>query len=202
MNNIIDSKMQILIVVDPQNDKIDGILGSTNNENVTSNISKLIDNDNWDALIITQDTHYNNFIKTLEGKKRHFPHCIYQNYGWHINDKIMKSVRGKECFIERIQKSTMGSLDIIECIKNLIVKYYQLENCKSLYNNFCNGENIEITVCGYALNTSILSIVSIIRTAFPESKIIINKNNVCDIVTNLVPYTLELLKYQGCEIID
>lgn len=202
MNNIIDSKMQILIVVDPQNDKIDGILGSTNNENVTSNISKLIDNDNWDALIITQDTHYNNFTKTLEGKKRHFPHCIYQNYGWYINDKIMKSVRGKECFIERIKKSTIGSLDIIECIKNLIIKHYQLEDCKSLYNNFCNGENIEITVCGYALNTSILSIVSIIRTAFPESKIIINKNDVYDIITNLMPYTLELLKYQNCEIID
>ncbi len=54
--------MEVLIVVDLQNDFIDGSLGSTGNDHIVEPIEKLIENFDGE-IIFTRDTHNEDFLK-------------------------------------------------------------------------------------------------------------------------------------------
>lgn len=68
-----------LIVVDMQNDFIDGSLGTKEAQAIVSNVAKKIKEykDRGDKIIFTRDTHDTNYLNTPEGKKLPVEHCIY-----------------------------------------------------------------------------------------------------------------------------
>ena len=69
---------KILVVVDVQNDFVYGSLGSNEAVAVVPNIVKKVNEyrNNGDFIIFTQDTHYDNYLDTQEGKKLPVEHCI------------------------------------------------------------------------------------------------------------------------------
>ena len=75
---------KILVVVDVQNDFVYGSLGSDEAIAVVPNIVKKVNEyrNNSDLIIFTQDTHYNNYLDTQEGKKLPVEHCIKGTSGW------------------------------------------------------------------------------------------------------------------------
>lgn len=87
--------MNVLIVIDMQNDFIDGSLGTKEAQAIVPNVKKKVDEavKNGDLIIYTQDTHYDNYLDTREGDKLPVEHCIEGTYGWDIVSTV-KPPRG------------------------------------------------------------------------------------------------------------
>lgn len=84
--------MKILLVIDVQNDFIDGALANEAAQKAMSSIrEKIIQRrDEGYKIIFTRDTHGNNYLDTLEGKYLPYPHCIKYTHGWQIAAGLMK----------------------------------------------------------------------------------------------------------------
>lgn len=79
-----------LIVVDMQNDFIDGSLGTLEAQAIVANVKKKIDEYNQlgAEIIFTRDTHYEDYLETNEGKNLPVIHCVEDTKGWQIADGL------------------------------------------------------------------------------------------------------------------
>ena len=82
--------MKTLIVVDMQNDFIDGSLGTKEAQAIVPNVKKKIQEykNRGDEIIFTRDTHQSDYLDTPEGKKLPVVHCIEGTKGWQIADAL------------------------------------------------------------------------------------------------------------------
>ena len=104
--------MKYLIVVDMQNDFIDGALGTKEAAAIVPYVKSVIEN--FDGKVIfTRDTHFENYMETQEGKNLPVPHCIKGTEGWQIRAEL--DVLRKT---EAIDKVTFGSKDLVDVLKN------------------------------------------------------------------------------------
>lgn len=106
--------MKVLIVVDMQNDFVDGVLGSKEAVEMIDTAVETINS--FDGKVFyTQDTHGEDYLDTEEG--RHLPvvHCIKGSEGWKIHPKIEKALLLKGA--TRIEKSTFGSEKLMGIIE-------------------------------------------------------------------------------------
>ena len=82
--------MKILVVVDMQNDFIDGALGTPEAVEIVPAVVKKIKE--FDGLVVlTRDTHQENYMQTQEGSNLPVPHCIEGTDGWQINVEVMEA---------------------------------------------------------------------------------------------------------------
>lgn len=104
--------MKVLIVVDMQNDFIDGSLGSKEAQAIVPNVKKKIAEavKNGDHIIYTRDTHFEDYLDTKEGKKLPVPHCVYRTNGWKIADSLLPPGWYEKVYI--LDKFTFGSKDL------------------------------------------------------------------------------------------
>lgn len=79
-----------LIVIDMQNDFIDGALGTKEAQKIIPRIQERIQEyqRNKDEVIFTRDTHHKDYLKTNEGKYLPVEHCIEGTKGWEISEKL------------------------------------------------------------------------------------------------------------------
>ncbi len=75
-----------LIVVDMQNDFIDGSLGTPEAQTIVPAVKAKIQayRDRGDKIIFTRDTHGRDYLSTPEGKKLPVVHCVQGTYGWEL----------------------------------------------------------------------------------------------------------------------
>jgi len=107
----------ILIVVDMQNDFVDGSLGSDEAVSILNNAVEKIAN--FDGKIFaTLDTHDENYLNTLEGQNLPVEHCIKGTYGWKLNKQIFNALSNKDYIL--VEKPTFGSMDLINHISNIL----------------------------------------------------------------------------------
>ncbi len=105
---------KLLIVVDMQNDFVDGALGSAEAVAIVLNVvDKILSHDG--DVIVTYDTHAENYSDTQEGKKLPVSHCIKGTYGWELNAKVAEALTGKN--VKVIEKPTFGSTELPEYIR-------------------------------------------------------------------------------------
>lgn len=80
-----------LIVVDMQNDFIDGALGTKEAVAIVDNVKNKIREyaDRGDEIIFTRDTHHEDYMETNEGKHLPVPHCIEGTHGWEVADGLV-----------------------------------------------------------------------------------------------------------------
>lgn len=85
-----DTSKKTLIVIDMQNDFIDGALGTKEAVAIVENVKKRIKQyrDHGDEIIFTQDTHDDNYLDTNEGKNLPVKHCIEGTKGWQIREGL------------------------------------------------------------------------------------------------------------------
>ena len=100
----------ILIVVDMQNDFIDGALGTPEAQSIVPYVLSLVKNHKG-RIIFTKDTHTEEYLSTSEGKNLPVPHCIKGTNGWEICPSLQEYAK------EVIEKPTFGSLDLAEQLK-------------------------------------------------------------------------------------
>lgn len=105
--------MKVLIVVDMQNDFIDGALGTQEAQMIVPNVVNKIKH--FDGMVIaTRDTHEEYYMETQEGKNLPVPHCIRGTNGWEIRPEIADVLSG-----EVIDKPTFGSRILAERLAEL-----------------------------------------------------------------------------------
>lgn len=142
----------ILIVVDMQNDFIDGALGTPEAVAIVPNVKEKIQN--FDGTVLfTRDTHETYYLETQEGKNLPVPHCIRGSKGWEIREEldVLRTT-------EAIDKKTFGSADLGGILCDL------------------NKEEAiaSITFVGLCTDICVISNVMIAKAFLPEVPIIVD----------------------------
>ena len=106
-----------LVVVDMQNDFVDGALGSAEAVAIVPNVVDKIKNFDGE-IFVTLDTHFDNYMETAEGKKLPVPHCIKGTNGWELNPEVAKALEGKKHTV--VEKLTFGSVDLPKLMKEAV----------------------------------------------------------------------------------
>lgn len=158
---------KVLVVVDMQNDFIDGVLGTPEAQAIVPNVVEKIKNvDKENTLILfTKDTHYDDYLETLEGKILPVPHCIENTKGWCINKEVSSAFIGTPGYLlysdnaivnNRIYKNTFGS-DILEA--------FLVEHA---------NEIDELEFCGVCTSICVVSNVLMARQKLSNTKITVD----------------------------
>lgn len=142
---------KILIVVDMQKDFVDGALGTKQAIAIVDNVVNKIESYEGD-IIVTYDTHSENYIETQEGKKLPVPHCIKGTDGWKLDKKVQVAVDKKGFYA--IEKPTFGSTELVEYIKN----------------NYDINE-LEIELIGLCTDICVVSNALLLKASFTETSI-------------------------------
>lgn len=141
---------KLLVVVDMQNDFIDGSLGTKEADSIVGNVLERISEyeKNGDMVVFTRDTHDDNYKNTQEGKKLPVEHCKKGTDGWQIADRLQRD----NMII--FDKTTFGSLALGEFIKK---------------EKFC-----KIELCGVCTDICVISNALLIKAFLPDSDIVVN----------------------------
>lgn len=143
---------KVLVVVDMQNDFIDGALGTKEAVSIVPAVKKKIEE--FDGRVIfTRDTHEVNYLETQEGKNLPVEHCIRGTYGWEIR-KELEELRKTEA----IDKVTFGSSELGE----LLLKMDAEEKIEDL------------TFIGLCTDICVISNVMIAKAFLPEVPITVD----------------------------
>lgn len=145
---------EILIVVDIQNDFVDGALGTPEAVAIIDNAVEKIKNFDGE-IFVTYDTHYDNYMDTLEGKKLPVPHCIKGTDGWQLNAKIAEALKGKN--YKSVEKITFGSVKLPKLIKEII-----------------GDKTTRITLIGLCTDICVVSNALLLKANFPNSEIFVD----------------------------
>ena len=137
---------KILIVIDMQNDFIDGALGTKEAQAIVSNVKKKIEEykARGDEIIFTRDTHQNDYLNTNEGNHLPIEHCIEGTYGWQIADGL----EVENC--RYIDKPTFG------------------------WTHWNNHDFEEIELVGLCTDICVVSNALILKAQFPEIDITVD----------------------------
>ena len=135
--------MKYLIVVDMQNDFIDGALGSPQAQAIVPYVEELIRH--FDGTVLfTRDTHTGDYMNTQEGHRLPVPHCIQGTEGWQLRPEL-ETLRTTA----PIDKPTFGSADLIEVLK-------QASDIES------------VLFVGLCTDICVISNVMLVKAFFPE----------------------------------
>ena len=137
---------QILIVVDMQNDFIDGALGTKEAVAIVPKVEDKIRNFDGEVFF-TRDTHETWYLETQEGKNLPVVHCVKGTDGWEINAKVKEAL--KDAVV--IDKPTFGSKILAEEIAKIAEK-----------------EDITVTLIGLCTDICVVSNALLIKAYLPE----------------------------------
>ena len=110
---------KILLVIDMQNDFIDGVLGTLEAEAIIDKVVQVIYKYPLEDIIATRDAHSSNYLENQEGQKLPVPHCIQGTAGWRIVPAVHSALAeraGRSLSVLYLTKSTFGSRDLAELL--------------------------------------------------------------------------------------
>ena len=140
----------ILIVIDMQNDFIDGSLGTAEALAIVENVKDKIRQYAPADVIATMDTHGENYMDTQEGKNLPVPHCIKGSDGWQIRPDIAQLLTGARIY----EKPNFGSTALAADLKTVSEK-----------------EEIELELVGLCTDICVVSNAILLKASMPEVKI-------------------------------
>lgn len=153
--------VKVLVVVNPQNDFISGYFGHAWAENVAAKITKEIESIDYEYVFVVRDTHYHDYFEeALESKHIPHAHCIYQSWGWQIDEWIQKALQARDHHI--VNSTAFGAIDLPPDIFDFLEARYGIE---------LDPRNVEINICGFNLESAIVSNALLLRAFFPNSPI-------------------------------
>lgn len=103
----------LMIIIDMQNDFVDGALGTVEAQSIVPHVARRI-RTHQGPLLVTYDTHDEHYLNTQEGHFLPVIHCREGSEGWALAPAIEEAIGQRE--IQRIKKSGFGSLELIEKI--------------------------------------------------------------------------------------
>ena len=163
-----------LVVVDIQNDFVDGALGSKEAMAIIEKVCSKIEKFDGD-IFVTLDTHGEDYLNTCEGRKLPVPHCIKDTHGWKLNADIEKALADKNATY--IEKPTFGSDELAMHISD---KY--------------KNEAISIELIGICTDICVISNALTIRAHNTECEITIDSSCCAGVSPELHEAALTVMK--------
>ena len=174
--------MKVLVVVDAQNDFITGLLGSEEAQSAVPAIAAKIDEymKNTDLVVFTQDTHYDNYMETDEGKYLPVIHCLERTWGWEIDERL-------DMIAPHIQKYTFGCYELPETLIRIAES--------------CDAEIDQIELCGFCTDICVISNALILKSVFAPMgiDIVVDSHACAGVTPEKHNAALEVMK--SCQII-
>lgn len=168
---------KILVVVDMQNDFVDGALGSAEAAAIVDKVvNKIKDFDG--EIIVTYDTHSDNYMDTREGRYLPVPHCIRGTEGWQLNEKVQEALNSRE--YTKIYKPTFGATALVEKFDG------------------CDQYQTDVTLIGLCTDICVVSNAMLLKAFYPE----MNINVDADCCAGVTPESHEaaLATMKSCQI--
>jgi len=136
--------LKLLIVVDMQNDFIDGALGTAEAVSIVPNVQERIETcrrEGW-QIVFTRDTHGTDYLETQEGRCLPVEHCLAGSKGWMVREGLSR--KGDPM----IDKPSFGSETLAQYVKIL--------------------KPDEIELIGLCTDICVISNALIVKAALPE----------------------------------
>lgn len=146
---------RLLIVIDMQNDFIDGSLGTKEAQAIVpAVVEKIREFDG--TVLFTRDTHGEDYLQTAEGKKLPVVHCIKGTKGWELQEEIEALRAEKNAVV--FDKQTFGSRELAEYISESIQ----------------SGGVDSIVLCGLCTDICVISNALLLKAFMPEVPIVVD----------------------------
>ena len=171
---------RLLVVVDYQNDFVDGALGFKGADLIAPAIVKLINEfrTNDDEVVFTYDTHNADYLNTVEGKNLPVPHCLKGSDGWQLFPAVNELLGDAKIF----EKPGFGS--------------------KELGDYIASQRFDEIYLCGLVSDICVFSNAIIAKaSASPYTKIKVMRNATSSFDLDMQEKSFDVLKHLHIEII-
>lgn len=141
---------KILLVIDMQNDFIDGPLGTLEAEAIVDKVVRVIYEYPVEDIIATRDTHGKDYLETQEGRFLPIPHCIKGTLGWNLHPRITEAlngamIMGKSSFASKLLAEKMAALS--------------------------KTDELEITLVGLCTDICVVSNALLLKAYLPETPI-------------------------------
>ena len=168
---------KILIVVDMQNDFIDGALGTKEAVAIVPYVREVIKS--FDGKVFyTRDTHFENYMETQEGNNLPVLHCIRGTDGWQISaelDALRKT--------EPIDKLTFGSKELVDILQN--------------------ERDVEsITFVGLCTDICVISNAMVVKAFYPEIPLFVDAKGCAGVTPESHKRALEAMKVCQIKVIN
>lgn len=149
---------RLLIVVDMQNDFIDGALGTPQAQQIVDNVNqKIKEYDQQGSLVLfTADTHTENYLHTQEGRNLPVAHCTRGSQGWEISNALYRPENSPV-----IEKNTFGS-------KDLGILLMELERAGKAPD--------EIELVGLCTDICVISNALLVKAFLPEAPVAVDSS--------------------------
>lgn len=172
--------MKALVVVDYQNDFVNGSLGFAGAELLEPIIVGKIEEyrKKGGRIIFTFDTHGEDYLETAEGKKLPVKHCIKDTEGHKLYGKVAECLYNDDIVIT---KGTFGSMELAEFLAGK--KYTDIE------------------FCGLVTDICVVSNAIIAKAALPESRIIVDSKACASFDNEKHKAALEVMKSVQIDVI-
>ena len=139
----------ILLVIDMQNDFIDGALGTPEARAILPAVTAAIADPQYTRIYATLDTHGGNYSDTLEGRKLPVPHCSRGSAGWQLAPAVAAALEARG--YTAIEKPTFGSLQLADAIAR----------------QAASGQ-VQVTLCGLCTDICVASNALLLRAYCPD----------------------------------
>ena len=166
---------KVLVIVDVQNDFVDGALGTKEAVEILPYVKEEIAK-KYDDVFVTFDTHEENYLETLEGKNLPVKHCIRHTEGWELNKEIQDALENVSYI--PVEKPTFGSCTLVQMITAL--------------------QPDEITLVGLCTDICVVSNALILKALFPETEISVDGKCCAGVTPHSHLAALETMK--SCQI--
>ena len=170
----------ILVVVDMQNDFIDGALGTAEAEAIVPNVIEKVKTFEGKVLF-TRDTHQDYYMETQEGRNLPVPHCIEGTEGWQICDSLKPLIQGKV-----FDKPAFGSVELGQML-------HQENDVEAIQS---------ITLIGLCTDICVISNAMLIKAFLPEVKIVVDASCCAGVTPESHKNALEAMKVCQIEVVN
>ena len=168
---------KILVVVDMQNDFIDGALGTPEAVAIVPYVKEIVES--FDGKVyFTRDTHFDNYMETQEGRNLPMPHCIKGSDGWQIRAEL-DALRQTEA----IDKLTFGSKELVE----VLAREEELES---------------VTFVGLCTDICVISNAMTVKAFFPELPLTVDARGCAGVTPESHKRALEAMKVCQIKVVN
>lgn len=160
--------MDILVVIDMQNDFINGSLGTQEAQCIVEKVADKIKNFNG-KVIFTRDTHDDSYLSTQEGAILPVNHCIKGTDGWQIHPMLIPLAATV------IDKPTFGSVQLAQLLADM-------------------DDISEITLVGLCTDICVISNALLLKSYMPEVPISVDASCCAGVTPQSHKNALEAMK--------
>ena len=175
--------MKALVVIDMQKDFVDGVLGTAEAQAIVPKVAEKVKNflAAGDGVVLyTRDTHFDNYMETMEGHYLPVSHCIVNTEGWQIVPEVFNEDS------DTFDKHNFTTFNIGNAVWG------------ACYRKFEEGQIESVELCGVCTDICVISNAIMLKTYFNDIPIIVDSACCAGVTPEKHAAALEVMR--SCQI--